>query len=218
MKTIFNTTLTLALGIILSGCPGTDENGGPDGTKNTAPDAGTSMQTPPAPTPGAQIDRMGRPAINTALSGTFRSDETAKANQKNAYNAATPNTWATFVPEIAANAAILDGLDTNCGNQLLAGPMPVAGRYDGLAGALADDKVYVNSAATTCGQYLAVEANATGVIPNDDCGGRTPVMDVVDTSYSVLAIGSVMGVGDGVAEDGDAVTHSTSVFPFLAAP
>lgn len=219
MKTTFPTALALALGLLVSACSGDDGNT-PD-VPPAVPDAGTAdagSEPPPAPTLGTQIDRAGRPAISTALIATFEGDTTTKNQKKDAYNAAAPSAWASFQGEIAGNAAILDALDSTCGNQLLAGSMPVAGRYDALSGALADDRLFVNSAATTCGQYLAVEANATGVIPNDDCGGRTPVMDVVDTSYSVLAIGNVTGVGDGVAEDGDAVTHSTSVFPFLAAP
>ena len=112
--------------------------------------------------------------------------------------------------------AILDGLDTVCGNQLLAGPTAVAGRYNGLAGALANDRLFVNTAATASTQYLAVEANATGVIPNADGGGRKLAFDVIDTSYSVMAIGNITGVGDGIAATA-AKTNGTT-FPYLAAP
>jgi hypothetical protein len=117
---------------------------------------------------------------------------------------------------MAGNLAILDGLDRNCGNQLLAGSSPVAGRYDALAGVLADDQLYVNTASGTCAQYLAVEANAVG-IPNTDCGGRTPLEDSIDTTYSLLAAGALSGVTDGVPEDADS-DPSLTVFPYLDDP
>jgi hypothetical protein len=59
-----------------------------------------------------------------------------------------------------------------------------------------------------------VEANATTIIPNTDCGGRTPLEDVIDETYSLLAIGATSGVSDGVALDS---TVTTDTFPFLAA-
>ncbi len=82
---------------------------------------------------------------------------------------------------------------------------------------LADDKLWVNSASATCGQYLAVEANATGVVVNTDCGGRTLTYDVIDTSYSVLALGALSGVGDDIGSDTDG-PQSNTAFPFLLAP
>ncbi len=171
---------------------------------------------PAAPGIGAQIDRMGRPAINTALNHTFDSNMATKDAAKDAYNAnATPSTWNTAVPEFMANLAILDGLDTVCGNQLGADLTPT--RYQGLAGALADDELYVNAASGSCGAYLGVEANALGVVPNNDCGGRTPLEDIIDESYSVLAAGALSGVSDGVASDMTG-TASLTTFPFLAAP
>src|SRR5262249_34129305 len=110
---------------------------------------------------GVQIDRMGRAGVNTALTNPFFR-ETVPAEEQNhetivdAYNAATdPKRWVgKFSSEIAKNLAILDSLDTVCGNQLLAGPSPVAGRYDALAAILADDQLYVNTTYGTCLQYL----------------------------------------------------------------
>jgi hypothetical protein len=102
-------------------------------------------------------------------------------------------------------------LDTVCGNQLLAGPNAVAGRYDALAGVLADDRLFVNTSVGTCAEYLAVERGVAA-----DCGGRTLFYDVIDTTYSALAIGMASGVVDGVDTDEEA--HSGDVFPFLAAP
>ena len=57
-----------------------------------------------------------------------------------------------------------------CGNQVLAGPAPVAGRYKALADILADDQLYVNTASGTCNQYLAVEANAIGSLTRTVAG------------------------------------------------
>jgi len=46
-----------------------------------------------------------------------------------------------------------------------------------------------------------------------DCGGRTPGYDASDVFRSLLVMGAVTGVDDGVARD----DHETSngVFPFL---
>jgi hypothetical protein len=161
---------------------------------------------------------MGRAGINTAVVDPFWQSEDVHGAVQDEYNrSADPSQWAAqFAARMAGNMAILDGLDRNCGNQLLAGPQPVAGRYDALAGVLADDRLYVNSASGTCAQYLAVEGNAVG-IPNNDCGGRTPLEDTIDVSYSVLAIGMLTGVDDGIPSDSDS-TPSLSEFPFLAVP
>lgn len=172
---------------------------------------------------GAQIDRMGRAGVNTAVTNPFFRESVPSEQEHHEmvldeYNAAAePAQWAgAFRSEIAANLAILDALDTVCGNQLLAGPSATAGRYDELATVLADDQLYVNTASGTCMQYLAVEANALG-ITNTDCGGRTPLVDSIDTTYSVLAAGAISGVGDGVPVDGDGVASLTK-FPFLDVP
>lgn len=175
---------------------------------------GSGNGAPPMPALGSMMDRVGRAAVSTALIAPIASDP-EKGQMKDDYNTAMPSTWDSFQAEIAGSLAIYDALDADCGNQLLAGPDPVAGRYDGLAGALADDRLYVNSVASSCGQYLAVELDATGVAPNDDCGGRTPGYDVIDVSYSAFAIGAVSGVGDGVSADDASPSVS---FPFLAAP
>lgn len=171
---------------------------------------------PNMPALGTQIERMGRPAVNTALNKTFVTDTAMKNAAKDAYNAATQEDFASFATEIRGNLGIIDSLDTNCGNQFAAATPLDDMRYAALAGVLADDEVYVNTATGTCTIYLAVEANATGIITNSDCGGRTPNMDVIDTTYSVLAVGGLSGVDDDV--DSDDQTHSLTAFPFLAAP
>ncbi len=177
---------------------------------------------PAVPTLGAQIDRMGRAGVNTALVALAESSGTtampgSRATKRDSYNGTSdPAMWGPmWKAEIAKNVAILDGLDTMCGNQLLAGGTTM-GAYDTLAGALADDRLYLDSRRMSCTQYLAVEANATNVVPNMDCGGRTPNYDTIDTTYSVLAIGALTGVDDGVAANSG--MHSLTAFPFLAAP
>lgn len=186
------------------------------GTTATSGGTGGSAPQPNPPKLGTQIDRFGRPAINTALNHTF-DVEPAKGMGKDAYNKeADPSKWAALAgAEFSKNLAIFDGLDTICGNQLLAGPTATAGRYATLAGALSNDRVYVNLAAATCTTYLAVEADATGLNPNMDCGGRKLDYDVIDASYSALAKGAFTGVGDGITADAD--TKGTA-FPYLTAP
>ncbi len=172
------------------------------------------------PVTGPQIDRMGRPAINTALIGPFLDPGLGgpRGALQDIYNgAAVPAQWQErFAGEMASNLAIYDGVDRNCGNQLLAGDNAVPGRYGTLASVLADDQLYVNTASGTCQIYLGVEGNAVG-ITNTDCGGRTPLEDTIDVSYSVLAIGALSGVTDGVASDADG-TASLNDFPFYAPP
>lgn len=181
---------------------------------------------PPPPKPAlktTQIDRMGRAGVNTALTDPFDVPSTVggmtEDQAKDAYNAlADSSTWAgQFKSQIAFNLAILDSLDQNCGNQLLAGASATAGRYDTLAGALADDRLYVRTDKTSCTVYLAAEANATGVIPNDDCGGRTPLYNTIDVTYSLLAIGAPSGVTNGFTQDAEQKANATT-FPFLGSP
>jgi hypothetical protein len=205
----------------LEGCGGdtTSGSGGESSTSSTSSGAtgtGGGTTTPAAPALGVQIDRFGRPAINTALNHAFDAVESSAGTAKDAYNAdADATKWAaTYTAEFAGNLALLDGLDTKCGNQTAAGAMPVAGRYDALAGVLADDRVWVNTTATACTTYLAVEANFLGMT-NTDCGGRKLDYDVIDASYTALATGGASAVGDGVAADAD--TKGTA-FPYLANP
>lgn len=162
-----------------------------------------------------QIDRMGKPAINTALTQTFT--DMNKESRKDEYNAAAPPMWSTFVADFVPNLAILDGLDAICGNQLLAGADGM--RYEALAEFLTDDQLYVDSrqGESTCG-YLGVEAAALLDGPAS-CGGRLLTDDVIDVSYTVLAVGPTglgppPAVGDGVANS----STFSDEFPFLGAP
>lgn len=241
MKTITTILTTISLAALASGgllaCGDNEER--PDARIQDA-DLTDGNTFPPAPVVGTQIDRLGRPAINTALNALLEANAITKAAKKDAYNqAATPATWAstqlgatagnTVIAEFSANLAILDVLDqgtglTNdgCGNALAYTTPTSATSYNGLAGVLADDQLYVDTSQTVCSRYLAVEFNAVLSAGLTDCGGRTLTHDVIDTSYSLLAAGQYGFdgslnpiVNDGVSAHTD-VNNAT--FPFLGAP
>jgi hypothetical protein len=200
--------------------PVVNPEGGP------TPEAGNPETGPTNPAPpslGAQIDRMGRPAINTALNHTFDPNDTTKGAAKDAYNQDNAQAgWsAKYTPQQAANLAVFDSLDENCNNQFLADPDAGSQnsnllKYGTLASVTADDRLWLNTAGASCTTYLAVEANATKLIPNTDCGGRGLGYDVIDSTYSVVSIGAPAGVGDGV--DADPAKTGGTTFPFLAPP
>jgi len=165
-----------------------------------------------------RIDRMGRPLTGNGLLAHLGSDEEADA-YKLAYNAATPETAAVFVPVIAQSLALYDGYDGHCGSQLMVDQAaPPAHRYLPLAKLLADDRLWVDSTARTCTQLFAVELAALpgGAPFRHDCGGRTLHYDAVNVYRSLLAGGTNDSVTDGVREDDQ--HHSDTAFPFLAAP
>ncbi len=216
-------------------------------TSSTAGTGGSSTSTmasgtggnmpPPPPTLGAQIDRMGRPAINTIGSKTFDTAANRDAAET-AYNKESdPTKWvAAFKANIAQDIAILDALDAadpaGCGNQFGVPPATktAMGAYDAASALLADDRLRLFTGGNgQCGLYLAVEANALGVA-NQFCGGRTPVDDVIDESYSILAgvqnfmklpqQTGAMGAfpfGDGIPVDPALNTAFMAGFPFFAA-
>jgi len=122
MKTINLLALT---SLALVGCG--DNKTRPDAAsrRDSAPPDAYCSNCPAAPTIGTtQIDRMGRPAINTALNKAFNDTtptSTAGDAAKDAYNANSDrSTWQTmFAAEFASNLAILDVLDGGiCGNGL----------------------------------------------------------------------------------------------------
>ncbi len=179
---------------------------------------------------GAQIDGMGRPAINTALVTTFASDAIRGAAEDE-YNATDNSDRSNFTDTMADQFAVYDSLVAACGDNPLtnrASANPADGlavgkdRYNFIASVFADDQLYLNSASGgsesgQCAQYLAAELGVIGVPGlGSDCGGRTPLYDVIQTTYSAVAIGAASGVDDGVAADN--IAQSTTVFPFLAAP
>jgi hypothetical protein len=182
---------------------------------------------PPTPQIGAQIDRMGRAAINAALVDPFDIVMGMTKDQlKDAYNKDSDETkWAQdWVPDFLKMLAIYDGADTVCGNQVAADMTKMdPSRYQPLAGVLADDRLYLDTTHTTCNSYLAVEEAALG-LANTDCGGRTPLEDVIDETYTALTVGvagfnldGTFAITDGVPKDLDGVVSLTT-FPFLADP
>lgn len=211
-----------ACGDNLKGPSGGDDGGGGGGF-------------PPAPALGAQIDRFGRPAINTALNAALDPNP-LKDQKKDAYNqAASPAAWATtevtpgvtVTQEFLKYIAIFDMLDaaaspasTGCGNNAIP--------YADLATVLVDDQMYVDSAKGQCGVYLSLEAEAAsgGLVVHQHCGGRTLTDDIADVSYSFLFGGLMNGFtpqgnmfipkfGDGADAHTDV---SNDAFPFLGPP
>jgi hypothetical protein len=164
--------------------------------------------------PDRQIDREGRPLTGNALLGLFASEEASNA-LKEQYNAATPHTAAQFIAEIEKALGKYDAFDGHCGNALLARNST---QYREMATVLADDRLWINSASGVCSQLFAVELSMRAGYEDllDDCGGRSPNYDAVNVYRSLLVDGTFTSVDDGVHED-DRV-HSTTEFPFLAAP
>ncbi len=220
-----------------------DNKGSPVDAPKVLPDA---SQFPAAPTLGTQIDRLGRPAINTALNGVLL-PTVAKNAQKDAYNAApNPATWATtevapgvtVVQEFAKHAALFDVIDkgdttinvdptkTGCANSALYQAPASPTSYSQIAGVLADDQLYLDTTKSSCLLYLSVEVEVAtgGVVPHSQCGGRTLSHDVGDVSYSLLGAGlNGFDVSNNFAPKiTDGAPKHTDVddntFPFLGAP
>jgi hypothetical protein len=199
-------------------------------TTTTTTSTGTGGSIPMPPTLGAtQIDRMGRPAINTATNDTFlvpsasppgfkASDDITRAAAEDDYNEESDSTtWVTkFAPTIALNLGVLDSLDGNCENQIASckNDQMAGGCYNTLAGVLADDRLWVKTTSTSCGAYLGVEADAV-LAANMDCGGRRPIDDVIKVTYSVLAFGDTTSFDDGITAPNG--LHPDT-FPFFGAP
>jgi hypothetical protein len=238
--------MLLAASLALVACG--DNHAKPDAFVHIDAHPVDALNIPSPPTPGAQIDRMGRPAINTALNHTFDVNTTTKNAAKDAYNQdAAAGTWpTTYVAEFGKNLALLDFLDSGlsctngacvgsanhngCGNQALyngnaaGGGSATATSYATLATVLGDDELYLDTSKSTCGLYLAVEFGSPAVtgLGNTTCGGRAPSYDVIDFSYTAMAIGLGGFTTTFVPAFGDNVGAHTDIdeatFPFLGAP
>ncbi len=224
IKTLCALSLAAAAACSSSNDNGTSGTTGAGTTGGTTPGGGI----PPVPALGShEIDRMGRGAVNTALTAPINvfylgdGGTIAEPAAKDYYNQSSdPTMWlGQFQGDFAAWLAVYDGLDANCGNQLLAGN-PDGGNlgvYGTLAAVLTDDQIYVDTAVTNCTKYLGVELEAIKVLPaGSDCGGRTLSEDIIDETYSALAIGMVSGVTDGVSAKANST--ATTTFPFVGAP
>jgi hypothetical protein len=168
--------------------------------------------------PTRQVDRAGRPLTSTFLLAPLGAPDVIE-KLRDDYNGAAPADWARFIPAIQESLSFFDALDGQCGNGLLetaAEATPL--RYQALAALVADDRIWVNSASTTCAEPYAVEraANGGGPALAQDCGGRTLTYNSVNAFRSLLAGGKPTGIDDGL--DQDELTPSNSVFPFLRPP
>jgi hypothetical protein len=207
-----------------------------------APDARThdsgGSNAHPVPALGTQMDRLGRPAINTALNHGF-DKTTAAGTAKDAYNAdGSPGGWgAANIAAFKTSLGIIDALDGTCGNQALYNGVPSGGgaatadSYTTLATVLANDQLFVDTTLNACeiptshANYLAVELNyiLPTVVPLITCGGRAPTNDVIDATYTAAAVGITgfsmtdftAAVKDNVGPHADV---SNDTFPFLGAP
>lgn len=234
---------TLAIGAVVSAAlacgdnrPGFDgeihhDGGNPDAAKFPAP-----------PALGAQLGRMGRPAIVTALIGPFAADP-IKTAIRNAYNQAgdaaawigtTLRTGVTIEAELKANLAVWDAFDTGlaltgagCGNALHYNADPGPDSYKFAADVLADDELYVDTSKSACTVYFALELEKVsgGNLPHATCGGRMPSRNVIDATFSMLAAGTagLDGPGNDFAPKihGSLTSHADVkdiTFPFLGAP
>lgn len=163
-----------------------------------------------------QIDRAGRALTGNALLGTLASAEESN-RLKEAYNAATPADGERFVGEIEKSLALYDAFDGHCGNQLLAGPRVEPHRYRALARMLADDRLWLNSAAHVCATLVSVETAALAGWPTTgDCGGRAPSYNAVNVYRSLLVAGDYTAISDGLSRDEQ--PPSDAEFPFLSPP
>lgn len=216
----------------------TDASTTGDGTALDAP------SYPPPPALGAQVDRRGRPGIETLLVAPLEASVPRQTAMKEAYERASdPATWATFVldpnaipprtirAELAANLGMFDGLDAGhpdvsqagCGNSLLYAGPPSATSYLPLAAFLADDRLYLDTEKTVCDRYFALELGAV-LGSTTGCGGRALTNDAIDVSYSLL-LGGAGGftalpalqprIGDGAGAHADVLD---ATFPFLGTP
>ncbi len=232
--------LLVAVSLALAGCG--DDKGRPDAAiSHDASDAPDAPGVPPPPPPlGAQIDRMGRPAISTALVGLLAPTVAARA-AKDAYNHATdPATWRTTLVqtnvtierELETNLAVFDVLDrglagitgAGCGNALRYGGTG-QDAYKVVADLFADDQLYVDTSKATCPIYFALdmERATLGDTIHTTCGGRTLTHDVIDVTYSLFIAGrNGLDLVNGLSpklHDGVAAHSDVDVaFPFLGPP
>jgi hypothetical protein len=220
-------TMMLALALGASGC-------GDDTTAGLGMDMAVGIDMAASPFPAAptigttMLDRMGRPAINTALTDPFFIDKTMHEAKLDAYNRAPPSMWPSFAPQFAAALAVFDGLDGICGNQPLFNSAGAdggaSGGYGTLAAILANDQLLLDTTVTSCDPTKNSLAVEIGVITNSapaSCGGRTPLDPTINVTYAALSGGIISGivVTDGVSGDGDATgTAQGTTFPFLGDP
>jgi hypothetical protein len=230
MKTFTKILCVLSLSAAACSSGGGSTTGGSTtGGSGSTTGSGTTTGIPAVPTLGShEIDRMGRGAVNTALTaplGSFTLGDGGTIIEpaaKDYYNQVfDPTLWTgDFQVDFAGSLAVFDALDGICGNQLKAGNPDGGnlGAYGVLAAVLTDDEIYVDTSVSTCQVYLGAELEAIGLLgAGMDCGGRTPLENIIDETYSALAKGALMGVSNGVASKANGAAQLTT-FPFLGNP
>jgi hypothetical protein len=220
----------LAAGMVIAACGDDETTPAPTTATTTTTSTSASGGTggsgatggglPSAPTLGSQVDRKGRPAINTALNQAFilengmASTDAARGMAEDDYNAdGAAASWAGDYAEVfRSNIAIVDSVDGICGNNVAFDALSLP-NYTALATVLANDWLVVKGDAVQCDNYLGVETTTLGLTTSDDCGGRRPADDVVDASYGALSGAS--GFGDNI---GPTAAAQVTAFPYLASP
>ncbi len=198
------------------GAPTTSEDGGGGGQADGGGDGGAHPSASCEDTKTCatgSIDRMGRPAINTALN---LSDDV----MKDAYNQESSiQDWAKntkYDLNFEKNLEIFDKLDGNVEWTLTNGVHPLrdALKTDVL---IVDTGKKCDSTNAFCeGGYLEIEAELLlGGPAHTTCGGRTLNEDIIDKTLTLLVTKGKSAVSDGVSA---ATKPSTHTFPYLANP
>jgi len=243
MKTITLKKLFVVATVALASASCGDNLKAPDAKVADAHNVTPCSDCPAVPVLGVQMDRLGRPAINTALNHAF-DGTTAAGPAKDAYNQdGSPGGWTTqYVAPFMTSLGFIDALDSTavtdgCGTQVeyngtpQGGGTPTAMSYGTIATVLANDQLFLDTThydlaceiPSSHANYLAVEFNYVTGLPESTCGGRAPTNDVIDASYTALAIGIAgfsptdfaAAFGDGAGPHADV---SNDTFPFLGAP
>ena len=152
----------------------------------------------------AQVDRMGRPAINTVFNGLLLpSDSPYNGLEKDAFNFQRPSKDAGTTSDNVT--AVLDAI----GNVLTdnGATAYTAGEVSAIASVLLPDELTLT---LNSGAPFATGSSLGTLALN----GRGPADDVIDAEFALLT-NFVITTGDGVAANDK--TFPTS-FPYLASP
>jgi uncharacterized protein DUF4331 len=220
MKTITRLFVTVLLGgtLFFIGC-GDDDEGG-EAEAESESEAESEGETPQFAdlTAATQVDRMGKPAINTAAipSGPCDPLMTTDPSCKADYNRGTPdNDLADFAGPATAQ---LSGPDADpAESSLWAGGLLT----DAEAGTIAGVVWSVDGpSASVGGDVLVLDTSgANGYTVAG--GGRSPDDDVIDTTLDAITLNSAAALNSaGVATDNVSANDSVFkiAFPYFAAP
>jgi hypothetical protein len=213
----------IALGALVSACADNEDALGPKrdaGFDATPPDASfldAGDGGADGGRPKGQVDRMGRPAINTALVSKANKDDYNRAPTFDPATASNPKFAADFEAALDKIDA-LDGVD-DWGGAAAPHPLTAPLLSDFL---LLDTSKGCAVGPVDCPSYLDVELTVLGLQGDHQTfGGRTPNDDVMDLTLSLLVKGaagfcadrSMCTVRDFI--DDNAARKATDVFPYL---